>query len=116
MASRSRGATLLEVLVALVVLATAGTGIVTAAHDSFGVVRHSRESGRELREASAFIDAVTLWTRTELDQRLGWRRQGRWWLRIDRPVPSLYVIVLVDADRRELIRTSLYRHAENDTP
>ena len=101
--------TLLEVIVALTVLAVAGSAITALAHESLTVVTRAQRNGTEIQEASGFMDAVTLWTRTDLDQRLGSRRQGRWWLRIDRPLPSLYTLVLADSQHRELIRTSLYR-------
>ena len=106
--------TLLEVIVALVILAVTGSAVIAAAHQSFGAVSHARRSASEILEASDFVDAVTLWTRTELDQRLGERRQGSWWLRIDRPLPSLYTIVLTDSLRHELVRTSLYRRTPDD--
>lgn len=109
--NRSQGMTLLEVIVALAILAMTGTALIATAHESIVAVARARTSGAEIQEASAFMDAVTLWSRTELDQRLGHRRQGKWWLRIDRPFPSLYTLVLSDSQNREVLRTSLYRHA-----
>ena len=107
--NRSQGMTLLEVIVALAMLAMTGTALIATAHQSIVAVALARTSGAEIQEASAFMDAVMLWSRTELDQRLGDRRQGKWWLRIDRPFPSLYTLVLSDFRHREVIRTSLYR-------
>jgi hypothetical protein len=57
------------------------------------------------------MDAVTLWSRVELDQRLGERRQGSWWLRIDRATETLYVVTLADSLHRPILRTSVFRVA-----
>ena len=104
------GAALLEVMVALTILATAGLAAVTVTREALLAVQHAREADRELARASAFLEVVALWPREDLDQRLGDRPQGPWRLRIDRPLSDLYEVVLSDsARRREILRTSLYR-------
>jgi len=60
------------------------------------------------------MESATLWTRNELDQRLGERTQGPWRLRIDRSFQSLYVLALIDAQRHVLIRTAVFREDPND--
>ncbi|WP_420127341.1 type II secretion system protein [Longimicrobium sp.] len=111
--SRSRcraGAVLLEAIVALVILAVAGTSAVTLVSQSADAVRRARVAEAEMREAGAFFHAVALWTRDDLDRRLGERRQGEWMLIIQRPAPTLYEVVLADsALAREILRTTLYR-------
>ena len=63
-----------------------------------------------MRDASALLEAVALWPRADLDRHLGDRPQGAWRMQVDRPTPTLYVIVLADStNRRELLRTTLYR-------
>lgn len=108
---RRSGVTLLEVIVALTILAMAGMSITASVRVSFDSVERAHAVDREIRSASAFLDAVTLWSRTELDQRLGERRQGAWSLRIDRTTETLYVLTLSDSAHRQLFRTSLFRAA-----
>jgi hypothetical protein len=105
-----RGAALLEALVAVAILGTAGVAFVAIGAESAEVVRRAQAADEESRAASAFLEAVALWPREDLDRRLGSRRQGPWVLRVDRPWPALYVASLRDSsDRRELLRTALYR-------
>lgn len=104
------GAVLLEVVVALTVLTIAGVSALTMSAASARAVRQAQARDREVRAASAFLDAVVLWTREDLDRRLGERRQGPWRLRIDRPAPALYTIVLTDSlSGVELLRTAVFR-------
>ena len=107
---RRIGAALLEVMVALTILATAGLAAISLTREAIKAVEHARSADRELAKASAFLEAVALWPREDLDRRLGERAQGSWWLRIDRPHPMIYELVLSDATRsREILRTALYR-------
>lgn len=108
---RSRtGAVLLEAIIALMILSVAGTAAVTLVGQSADAVRRAREADAEARRASAFLHAVSLWTREDLDRRLGERPQGDWKLQIQRPAPTLYEVVLVDsAATYEILRTALYR-------
>lgn len=105
-----KGAVLLEAIVAVVILAVAGTTAVTLVGQSADAVRRAREADAEAREASAFLHAVSLWTRDDLDLRLGDRPQGDWRLQVQRPSPTLYEVTLVDSARtRVILRTSLFR-------
>ena len=107
------GAVLLEVMVALAILASAGVTVVSLAAESARAVTRARDAEGELRAANAFFNTVALWPRADLDRHLGDRRQGRWVMRVDRPYPTLYVVTLSDSSTRALIlRTSLYRPAE----
>ena len=109
------GSTLLEVIVALTILATAGLAAVTGTREAMHAVQHAREADRDRIRASAFLEVVALWPREDLDQRLGDRPQGPWRLRIDRPLPTLYEVTLSDsARRRAILRTSLYRPEASD--
>ncbi|HEU0012458.1 MAG TPA: hypothetical protein VFQ45_02180 [Longimicrobium sp.] len=101
---------LLEAMVAIAILATAGTAAVTLASEGAESVRRAREADREMREANAFLHAVSLWTRDDLDRRLGSRAQGPWRLEVQRPARTLYEVTLTDsAGRRTLLRTALFR-------
>lgn len=114
-ARRRSGAALLEVLVALTILASAAASIVIAASERARAVERARETDASLRAASAFLDAVSLWPREDLDRRIGDRAQGSWRLRIGRPVPALYTVLLVDtATGHPLLSTSLFRPESAD--
>lgn len=113
-----RGAVLLEAIAALAILSTAGLAAVALVGQGADSVRRALAADAELREASAFFHAVALWTREDLDRRLGDRPQGRWRLIVQRPAPALYEVVLADsALSREILRTSLFRpEAPSRTP
>jgi type II secretory pathway pseudopilin PulG len=101
---------LLEIIVALTILATAGLAAVTMARQSGLSVDQARSREAEMRGASAFFDAASLWTRDDLDLRLGVRNQGAWRMRIDRPARTAYLLTLEDSlTGRELLRTALFR-------
>ncbi|HYW08760.1 MAG TPA: hypothetical protein VE913_17495 [Longimicrobium sp.] len=104
------GAVLLEVMVAVVILSVAGVAAVAMASESARAVERARDTDRRVREAGDFMEAVALWTRADLDRRLGDRPQAGWRLRVDRPDRELYTVVLTDTlTGAELLRTALFR-------
>lgn len=103
------GAALLEAVLALLILSTACVSATAMAATFSRTAARAREADREVREASAFMDAVSLWTRDDLDRRLGDREQGPWRMTVQRPVPTLYVVELADSAGVDLLRTSLFR-------
>jgi hypothetical protein len=105
-----RGAALLEALVALVVLTTAGAAITALAVMSGDATHRAHSAEEELRRADAFFSMVSLWPREDLDRHLGDHEQGSWRLHVDRSMPTLYTITLRDSlGARTLLRTVLYR-------
>lgn len=105
-----RGSTLLEALIALVLVATGAAAVAALASDTAQAVQRAHVADIEARRASAFLEFVALWTREELDRRLGDRQQGDWRLRIGRPHETLYVVTLLDSTgARVLLRTALHR-------
>lgn len=105
-----RGAVLLEVVVALTILATGGAGMIALASQSVDSLRRASAAERETERASEFLDAVVLWPRADLDRHLGARAQGPWRLIIERPLPTLYTVTLADSiGGRTLLTTALYR-------
>ena len=107
---RRSGGALLEVIVAMTIIATAGLAIVAGAREAVHVVERARTADRQLARASAFLEVVALWPREDLDLRLGERIQGEWRLRIERPLPTLYTVSLIkEATGEEILQTSLYR-------
>jgi hypothetical protein len=104
------GVVLLEAIVALTILTVAALASAAMVRQAVESVRRARGAERDLRKASAFMDAIALWPRADLDRHLGNRAEGPWRLEIDRPVSTLYLVVLTDSvSRRELVRTALYR-------
>ncbi len=116
--SRSRtGAVLLEAIAALAILAVAGIAALTMAREAASSAVRARRTDDEFRRAGAFFDAVSLWPRADLDQRLGTRAQGPWMLTLDRPAPAIYSAILQDsASGAILLRTFLYRPIAAEGP
>lgn len=111
------GAALLEVLVAMLLVAVVGLGSIGAAREATSIVGMSSRVETEHRAASDFLDAVSLWTRAELDQRLGARPQGPWTLEIQRVAPHLYQVALLDSAGAPLLTTALFRRERSaDAP
>lgn len=109
------GAVLLEVIVALALLATAGLAAVSMAAEAAGAVSRAATAEVEMRQAARLMDAVSLWPREDLDRRLGDRRQGPFILRIARPADELYTAALADSSTgRVLLATSLFRRDTAD--
>lgn len=112
-----RGAALLEVVVALALLAVAGVALLELAVQSNDAVLRSRDAGAELRLANGFLESVSLWPRSDLDRHLGVRDERAFLMQVERPSPTLYRVVLYDRQRgiaapRELLATTLFRQPE----
>jgi len=110
-----RGAILLEAIVAVTILAIAGLAGVAFVSDASASVQRARTRDRAVRDASAFMDAVSLWPRADLDRHLGSRPQGVWRLTVNRPTPTLYVLLIADSTGTdELLRTTVFRRLDSD--
>jgi hypothetical protein len=107
------GAALLEAIVALAILGGAGVALAAQVRQTFEAVRHADEAERRFLEASAFLDAIALWPREDLDRRMGDRRNGAWRLEITRISESIYDVTLRDsAGRHNLATTTVYRRPD----
>lgn len=107
---RQSGVTLLEVVLAIALLVTGGLATIAAVSEGSMAAARVWTREHDLREASRFLEAVALWTRTDLDLRLGERPQGPWRLRIDRLTPTLYDLTLLDSTGgRVLLHTAVFR-------
>jgi type II secretory pathway component PulK len=107
---RRRGVALLEVLVALVIITTAGASVAALASETARAMSHSRDSEAEIERARAFFEEVTLWPRDDLDRHLGNREQGPWRLDVEHIAPALYSLMLTDSSgSRALLRTVVFR-------
>ncbi len=94
-----RGVTLLEVLVAMTLLALVGLSTLEAVQTAARLGGVAVTSERDLSEASQLLHSVSLWSRRELEQRLGEREQGEWRLEITRETPDFYLVVVRDRAR-----------------
>jgi hypothetical protein len=107
------GAALLEALVAITILATAGVAMVALADESLRAIDRARSGEIALRHANAFLEPVALWPREDLDRHLGRRPEGPWLLEVERALPTLYIVTLTDSTDRTgahpLLATALYR-------
>lgn len=109
-----RGVILLEVIVAMSLLAFAGVGLCALVTQSIEAVGRAGQTDEQTSKASAYLEVVSVWTRADLDRHLGSRRAGPWWLEIQRPEPSLYTVSLADSSSTSvLFRTVLYRPADD---
>ena len=109
-----KGVVLLEALVALTLVSITAVATLTLARADAESATRLLERSREVHAASDFLEAVTLWTRSELDARLGTRQQGPYLLRIVRPTHTLYTLELIDAKHsRRLCATAIYRPEES---
>src|SRR6266849_5662341 len=95
MRSGERGVALLEVLVALVIFATAAMALVELVDAGTRAVAEARDRERELADEERLLGAFTLLDRGGLDRRLGRRTIGPYVADVQRPEPTLYRISLV---------------------
>src|SRR5438445_656983 len=109
-----RGVVLLEVLVAVVVLATAGIGLVELVGSGLRAERDARLREGTLATEERLLSALTLLTRKEFDQRIGRRRIGEFIVDVRRPEHTLYRIALLQEQSPQVedLVTVVYR-AEN---
>lgn len=112
-----RGVALLEVLIAMTILSVAAVSLITVLAQATRSLDSARRVETEARDASRLMETTALWTRDDLDRHLGSRVQGPWRMHVTRPLASLYVVSISDStERRELLRTSLFRPANADAP
>ena len=104
------GVALLEVMVGLTVLAIAGVGLLVVLAQASDSIHALDQRDAEARAASAHLDRVALWTRDQLDGRIGSTRLADWTLHVASLTPTMYRVALADtATGALLLETSLYR-------
>ncbi len=111
---KTSGAVLIEVLVALVVLASAGVS--TLGYLATFVDAQARLEAREaeLERADRLLTATSLLARSELDVRLGARDTGEFSVWVSRPEPDLYrlSVTRTATPDEELLVTIVFRPEE----
>src|SRR5947207_709327 len=93
------GAALLEALVALTIFSISALAAAHIAIDASRAVARISALDEELRGANAFMHAIALWSRSDLDRHLGTRSEGPFVLRVEHSDPVIYDVVLL---RKEL--------------
>ncbi len=111
MQQNERGIVLLEVMIALAILAVAGASLVGLLGQALREERALHERERTLRVAERVLTATALLSRTDLDRRLGRRPVGDVILDIQRPRPTLYRLAVseVRSPAVEMLVTVIYR-------
>ena len=106
-----RGTALLEVLVALAILATAGIGLASVVAAGLRAAEDARRRESRYADAAAVLARLALRDRRGLDIRLGRRVEGTVVTQVDRPRPGLYRLAVSDtaAPAGELLVTIVYR-------
>jgi prepilin-type N-terminal cleavage/methylation domain-containing protein len=110
----SKGFALLEVLVALAILGTAGLAVVELAAQGTRAVTHALEVERRVADEDRLLRAYSLLNRRDLGQRVGLARVGPYAVRVERLDFALFRIALGAADGPVDLETILYRPEETD--
>ena len=104
------GMALLEVIVAITILAVAALSTVAWVSQAAATVVRAGKAAAEVDSASDYLDRIALWTRADLDRHLGARRQGAWTVTVERPTSELYMVTMRDStNAHTILRTTLYR-------
>jgi len=113
-----RGALLLETLVGIVLLVTAGLAMVASIGQTLATAREVHRREEEVRSASEALEGISLWPRAVLDTRIGRTRWRDWNIRVDRLTPTLYRVAVADTLKSAvLLETSIYTPGpENGEP
>lgn len=107
----SAGFALLDVLLALALLGSAGLAVISLLDQALRAEHAARDTEREYQAADRVMTALTLLHRAELDQRIGTRPLGEFIVDIQRPERGLCRIALasVSAPERQLLVTVVAR-------
>jgi hypothetical protein len=114
--SGESGIALLEAIVALTILGTAGLGMVAVVDAGLRGERDARQRERTLAAEQRVLAAATLLKRGELDQRLGRHTVGDLIVDLQRPERTLYRIAVLQARSPavEDLVTVVYRREDRD--
>lgn len=118
MIPQRQGFALLEVLVGIALLGSAGLGVVLALRQASVAEAVAAEQERYLAAADRVLAAMTLLQAGELDQRIGAQRIGEFVVRVARPEAALYRIAVADSGVRdhELLTTVVFRARPAEAP
>lgn len=104
------GVALIEVLVALVMLATSGVALVTLVGQTAHTMRSVRDTERQVRLATAQLDRLIVVDRAQLAAREGQSAFGEWSLRVTAVSSDLFDVAISATDTGAvLLATTIYR-------
>jgi Tfp pilus assembly protein PilV len=108
-----RGLALLEVIIALSILAGAGIAFVAALGEALRNEEQLRRRETTLLAADRVLTDMSLQTRQDLDRRLGSYPAGEFTITVQRPEPTLYRISVAELGSPEVetLVTVVYRPA-----
>jgi prepilin-type N-terminal cleavage/methylation domain-containing protein len=112
--SSRRGFALLEVLVALAILGTAGLALVEVASQGLVTLDRARATEQRVADEDRLLAAYALLDRRDLGARVGWRRVGPYDVRVVRMDFSLFRVSIGPADAGPELVTVIYRPEPGD--
>jgi len=109
-ASRRRGSSFIEVVLALVLMAIAGVALITLMGQTAQSIESLRATERQTRAASVELSALSVLGTTELSERVGRMHVRGWSMSIERTSTNLFDVAIAASDTgMVLLRTTLYR-------
>ena len=109
MFANERGGVLLEVVVALVILVTAGVALVETASHAVRAAGRLAEVERTLVDQDRLLTAYSLLDRRDLERRVGWRIVGPYAVTVRRHGFELFGVAVGRPDAAPDLETVLYR-------
>jgi type II secretory pathway pseudopilin PulG len=100
---------LLEVVVALAVLATAGVALLQLANQAQSGLVETQRTVEQFSAAEQLAGQIEVWTRDELIRRLGYRRNGIWYLNVNQTSGVVFHIAILDSLQRPVLTTAVLR-------
>ena len=104
-----RGSALLDVVIALVVLALGGTALIGVIGQTSHAIRSVRTTEREIRGAAGELDRLVIYDRSARLGMLGTRVRGPWTVTVVQATSDLFDVTVAGESRAPLLRTTMYR-------
>lgn len=112
---RRSGSALLEVMVAVMLLATSGTALITLLGQSAHSLRRVRRAELEVQRASDELGRFVTYDRTQMLASIGQSVSRGWLVSVAQTAPELFEVVIADTiSRVAILRTTLYRPDTSD--
>lgn len=109
-----RGSALLDVVVALVVLALGGTALIAVIGQTSHSIRSVRTTEREIRLASAELDRFVVYDRSSVLALLGTTTRGGWTISVAQVTNELFDVSVSGQSHGAWLRTTIYRPDTSD--
>jgi hypothetical protein len=100
---------LLEALAAILLIGTAAVALVTLVEQSARALETARATDARLSRAARVLERATIMSRVELEARLGVTRLHGWDLAVERPVPTIFVVTVLDTLGGKVLGTAIYK-------